>query len=246
MRTIFFTAVILAAVYFASCRSKKQEPEKHPGETVIAASHDSNIVSHKELNRYEVLSMLKDGNRRFVLKLTPGNISHDSSYNYFDQISHTRAEQHPQACILTCMDSRVPPEIIFDQGIGSLFTVRLAGNIEDPDVLGSMEYAVAEKGVQLIVVLGHKNCGAINAAFGKVNPNNKELASLIELVKKDVVPDDKPPYDASAKKNVKITIDNILKHSKSLKEKMQNGQLIIVGALYDVANGTVDWKTENW
>src|SRR4051812_40206793 len=122
MRTILLTAVILTAVYHASCKSKKPEPEKHPGETVIAASHDSNYAIHKVLTRYEVLSLLKDGNRRFVMKLSPGNVSHDSSYNYFDQIAHTRAEQHPRACILTCMDSRVPPEIIFDQGIGSLFT----------------------------------------------------------------------------------------------------------------------------
>jgi carbonic anhydrase len=144
------------------------------------------------------------------------------------------------------MDSRVPPEIIFDQGIGSLFVVRVAGNIEDPEILGSMEYAVAEKEISVIVVLGHKNCGAISAAFGHINPANKQLASLIAKVKMDVLANDKPPYEASAKHNVKMTIDNILKGSQTIREKSLAGGLALVGALYDVSNGTIDWNTLNW
>jgi carbonic anhydrase len=208
-------------------------------ETVLVHSEHASTAD-------EVLARLKEGNHRFISKLSPTNITHDSSYTYFDQIAHTRNEQHPIACVLTCMDSRVPPEIIFDQGIGSLFSVRVAGNIEDPDVLGSMEYAVAEKGVKLIVVMGHKNCGAISAAFAKLDPDNKELVSLIGAVKKDIVPGDKPPYDASAKHNVKLTIDNILAGSKTIRDRHASGGVVIVGALYDVANGTIDWNTQDW
>ncbi|MFL5811327.1 MAG: carbonic anhydrase, partial [Flavisolibacter sp.] len=232
--------------YFSSCQSKTAKTEAPHTDTLIAASSDSHIDHDSYHTPYEVLSGLKDGNARFVRALSPSNMSHDSSYSYFDQIAHTRNEQHPIACILTCMDSRVPPEIIFDQGIGSLFIVRVAGNIEDPDVLGSMEYAVAEKGVTVVVVMGHKNCGAIHAAFDKLNPENRQLVSLIEHVRADIVPNDQPPYDASAKHNVKLTIKNILDGSKTIREKVLKGDVILVGALYDVSNGTIDWNTEGW
>jgi len=239
------TGCILLAGIFNSCKGHAKTEvfidttHREGAETVLVHSEHASTAD-------EVLATLKAGNNRFSTKLTPGNIAHDSSYTYFDQIAHTRNEQHPVACILTCMDSRVPPEIIFDQGIGSLFSVRVAGNIEDPDVLGSMEYAVAEKGVKLIVVMGHRNCGAISAAFAELDPENKELVSLVGAVKKDVLANDKPPYDASAKHNVKVTIDNILANSKTLRDKHANGEVVIVGALYDVTNGTIDWNTTNW
>jgi carbonic anhydrase len=248
------TALFFACL-FARCgpgQSKKDSTgEAQPG---VASDSDSNSRKSKilamhhpgSLSADEVISLLKNGNRSFVSKLSSSNVTHDSSYNYFDQIALTRNEQHPIACILTCMDSRVPPEIIFDQGIGALFVVRIAGNIEDPDVLGSMEYAVAEKGVKVIVVLGHKNCGAIHAAFDKLDPENKQLVSLIAQVKKDVIANDQPPYDASAKHNVKLTIDHILNFSTTIREKMLARNLILVGALYDVTNGTIDWNSSNW
>jgi carbonic anhydrase len=228
-----------------SCQSRSPKTVSH-NDSVNA--HPDVSQTHVQISRapYEVLSKLKEGNRNFVMKLSPSNLAHDSTYTYFEQIAHTRNEQHPIACILTCMDSRVPPEIIFDQGIGSLFVVRVAGNIEDPDILGSMEYAVAEKDVTVVVVLGHKNCGAIHAAFEKVDTANKELVKLIAHVKMDVIPNDKPPYDASAKHNVKKTIDNILKGSQTIREKQASGKLIVVGALYDVGKGSIDWNTDDW
>jgi len=245
MRTIQTIASIVFASLLTSCQSGKPKTVPHD-DTLNTQPDVSQIHMQKQHTPYEVLSKLKEGNRSFVMKLSPSNLAHDSTYTYFDQIAHTGNEQHPIACILTCMDSRVPPEIIFDQGIGSLFVVRVAGNIEDPDILGSMEYAVAEKDVTVIVVLGHKNCGAIHAAFDKVDTANKELVKLIAQVKKDVVPNDKPPYDASAKHNVKKTIDNILNGSQTIREKQAVGKLIVVGALYDVGNGTIDWNTDNW
>jgi len=245
MRKVQTIATIVFSTLLMSCGSGHQKTEKHD-DTLHAQLKHSEIQSQTPLDPQEVLAKLKEGNRSFVMKLSPSNIAHDSSYNYFDQMAHTRHQQHPIACILTCMDSRVPPEIIFDLGIGSLFILRVAGNIADPDMLGSMEYAIAEKGVGVVVVMGHTNCGAISAAFGKVDPVNKELASLVAHVQKDIISIDKPPYDASAKHHVKKTIENILSGSKTIHEKLLHGELIIVGALYDVGNGTIDWNTDHW
>src|SRR5215203_6953216 len=209
MRNVQITVLIVFGGLLIACYSGNEKTVNHTVDTLIRQANDSNTFNRKVDIPYQVLSRLKEGNRHFVMKLSPSNSAHDSSYSYMDQIEHTRNEQHPIACILTCMDSRVPPEIIFDQGIGSLFVIRIAGNVEDPDVLGSMEYAVAEKGVGLVIVLGHKNCGAISAAFSKVDSANTGLVSLIAHVRMDIIPTDSPPYDASAKHNVKKTIDNI-------------------------------------
>ena len=245
MKTIQAIVSIVFATLLTSCQSADPKTVPHD-DRLNTRPPDAQIHSQKPRTPYEVLAKLKEGNRSFVMKLSPSNLAHDSTYSYFEQIALTRNEQHPIACILTCMDSRVPPEIIFDQGIGSLFVVRVAGNIENPDILGSMEYAVAEKGVTVIVVLGHKNCGAIHAAFDNLDTANKELVTLIGQVKKDVLPNDKPPYDASAQYNVKKTISNILAGSKTIREKQAAGKIIVVGALYDVANGSINWNTESW
>ena len=246
MRKPPIVVLALAVVLFVSCQTGGSRNEPQPAQDVKVKPEHSTAAAEQKQEPQQVLIKLKEGNRRFVERISAGEGGHDSAYNYFEQIAHSDKEQHPIACILTCMDSRVPPEIIFDQGIGSLFVIRVAGNIDDPDVLGSMEYAVAEKGVGVVVVMGHKNCGAIGAAFGKVDPENKELFSLVSHVKKDVIVGDKPPYDASARHNVKKTIDDILNNSKSLRDKLVAGKLIVVGALYDVANGRIDWDTNNW
>jgi carbonic anhydrase len=246
MKKLPLSIVFMTAVVWISCQPG--DPKKNPQN-----SHEVNIQSQHlradssvNLQPQAVLAKLKEGNARFVERLTKAEGGNDLSVNYLEQMQHTANQQHPVACILTCMDSRVSPEIIFHQGIGSLFVIRVAGNVEDPDVLGSMEYAVAEKGVGLIVVMGHKNCGAIGAAFGKLDPENKDLNSLVSHVKSDVVANDTPPYDASARHNVKKTIDGILTDSKTLHDKVKEGKLVVVGALYDVSNGTIDWNTANW
>jgi len=205
---------------------------------VAAASHPSSPDN--------ILTRLKAGNANFVSKFSFVNVHSDSSYSYYDQIVKTGHEQHPIAAVLTCMDSRVPPEIIFDQGIGNLFVLRVAGNIQDDDILGSIEYAVAEKGVNLIIVMGHTNCGAIAAAFGNVDSSAKELYELIAHVKRAVVPNDQPPYDATAKNNVALTMADILQHSGTVKKKYEDNELMLVGALYDVSNGKVIWKEPGW
>ena len=177
---------------------------------------------------------------------TIDSVRHGQSYDYLDQIEHSKNDQHPMAFILACMDSRVPPEIIFDQGIGELFVDRVAGNVEDQYILGSMEYAVNVKGVKLIVVLGHRNCGAIHAAFEHIDPANEDLVPLVDHIKEDIIPNDPSPYDASAKHHVMKTIEKILNKSKAIRSRVEAHEVMIVGGLYDVTNGTIDWNTANW
>jgi carbonic anhydrase len=221
-----------------SCGQKTDSENTHADST-----HTENTAV---LTADNVLATLKSGNENFVKEISTRNYSHGESYTYIDQLEHSKDEQHPKAFILSCIDSRVPPEIIFDMGIGELFVDRVAGNVDDQFNLGSMEYAVNVKHVKLVVVLGHTNCGAITAAFGKVDSSYKNLVALIAHVKEDVIPNDTAPYDASAKHNVVKTIENILKNSNSIRAKVESNDVKIVGALYDVATGTVDWETSNW
>jgi carbonic anhydrase len=246
MKKVPLMIIVMTAVVWMSCQTGDSNKKPQNNQEVNLPSQHSETGTGVAKQPQEVLADLKQGNAHFVERLSKSEAGDDLSINYPEQMQHTATQQHPVACILTCMDSRVSPEIIFHQGIGSLFVIRVAGNVEDPDVLGSMEYAVAEKGVGLIVVMGHRNCGAIGAAFGKLDPGNKDLNSLVSHVKSDIVPNDKPPYDASAKHNVKKTIDGILTDSKTLHDKVKEGKLVVVGALYDVSNGTIDWNTTNW
>ncbi|NBP98533.1 MAG: carbonic anhydrase, partial [Synechococcaceae bacterium WB6_3A_227] len=127
--------------------------------------------------------------------------------NYRAEIEATKFDQHPHSLILSCLDSRIPPEIIFDQGIGNIFAARVAGNIEDLNVLGSMEFATQLKGTKLIVVMGHNKCGAVKGAI-----ENAELGNLTQLVDqiKPAITGDKTNMDLmlseTAKKNVELTI----------------------------------------
>ncbi len=228
--------VIMILWWCVACKSSTQKPIAYSGDSIQVLTHT--IHPHAA---DEILAKLKAGNSNFVSKFSFVNVHSDSSYNYYDQIVRSGDDQHPIACVLTCMDSRVPPEIIFDQGIGNLFVLRVAGNIQDDDILGSIEYAVEEKGIQLIVVMGHTNCGAVAAAFGNVDSSAKELYELIEHVKRAVVPHDKPPYNATVRNNVKLTMDDILQHSGAVKRKYDNNELHLAGAVYNVSTGKVNW-----
>jgi carbonic anhydrase len=239
MRNCIF---IFSLWWCIACEQGKLKPIAYPGDSMPAPA----VVANHQPAADNILARLKAGNANFVNRFSFVHVHSDSSYNYYDQIVNSGNEQHPIACVLTCMDSRVPPEIIFDQGIGNLFVLRVAGNIVDSDMLGSMEYAIVAKDVKLIVVMGHTNCGAINAAFGHIDPSTKELSSLIERVKKRVLPNDQPPYDASAKHNVKLTIKDILENCLTIKRKFDDNELLLVGALYDVSNGKVSWKDSAW
>ena len=151
--------------------------------------------------------------------------------------------QHPGAIVLSCADSRVPPEIVFDQGLGDLFVVRVAGNIVEDAGLGSIEYAVAHLGSKLIVVLGHERCGAVDATLqggeapGHIAAIVKKIQPAIESSKD--MPGDK--LDNAVRINVRIAVDELKKSQPILSELAAQGKIKIVGARYDLDTGVVTW-----
>lgn len=175
---------------------------------------------------------LKNGNKRF-LQDKPENT------NYKQMIAETKGGQKPHSAILTCMDSRVPPEIIFDQGIGNIFSIRIAGNIEDEDILGSMEYAVEHAGSKAIVVLGHNHCGAVTGAVENIKLGN--LTHLLDLIKPALATNvsEEKVIDETAKNNVKKTIKELYEKSEILHEMVKEGKLKIIGAFYDIETGSI-------
>lgn len=198
--------------------------------------------SQSALSHERILEVLKEGNKRFVNNL---------SLNRYlkQQVQETSTGQFPFAAVLSCIDSRVPVETVFDQGIGDLFSIRIAGNFVNDDILGSMEFACKLAGSKVIVVLGHTSCGAVKGAC-----DNAELGLLTGLLEKikPAVDAVKAPADESlrnsknsefvdevAAKNVSMTIEDIRSRSKVLAEMENNKEIMLVGAMYDVATGQV-------
>ena len=199
-----------------------------------------NVASAEEsikIDPDKSLQSLIKGNERFV----------NLHLKHPDQTGKKRAEmvkgQHPFAVILSCSDSRVPPEILFDQGLGDLFVVRIAGNILDDDVLGSIEYAVEHLGVSLVVVLGHEKCGAVIAAVKGVN----QVCHIQSLVKRlqpavDQAKTEKGDItDNAIHDNIQMDVNNLKKSEPILAEYVKAGNLKIVGSYYHLNNGKVDF-----
>lgn len=191
------------------------------------------------------LRLLKEGNARFV---AGEMIDRDLP----EQVSQTADGQYPHAVVLSCIDSRVPPELVFDQGIGDLFTPRVAGNFVNTDILGSMEFATALAGSKLVVVLGHTACGAVTGACDGVEMGNLThlLSNLAPAVHQ--VTDGDGPRDASnpafvdrvARANVKLTVQHVLDRSPVMRDLVEQGSLMVVGAMYDVKTGEVAFFEE--
>jgi carbonic anhydrase len=182
------------------------------------------------------------GNQRFLNKT---QIERD----LLAQVQDTTSGQYPFATILSCIDSRVSAELVFDQGVGDIFSVRIAGNFVNEDILGSMEFASKLAGTKLIVVLGHTSCGAVKGACDHARLGN--LSALIQKIEPAVAAVSSPEeadlrtsanldfVNAVAKKNVEMTIDNIRNQSEVLKELEDMGDIKIIGAMYDIATGSV-------
>jgi carbonic anhydrase len=188
------------------------------------------------------LQILKEGNQRFINNLK-------TNRNLLQQVNETSAGQFPFATILSCIDSRTSAELIFDQGLGDVFSIRIAGNILNEDILGSMEFGTKVVGTKIILVLGHTKCGAIVGAC-----NHVELGNLTGLLKKvqpaiDHETQTKEQRDGSNKEfvnrvaelNVNLTIERIRKESPIIAELEQQGAIKIVGGMYDVETGVVDF-----
>ena len=198
--------------------------------------------TQEKMTPQKALDTLKEGNQRFQ-----NNIK--TNRNLTEQVSDTSSGQYPFATILSCIDSRVSSELIFDQGIGDIFSARVAGNFVNEDILGSMEFACKLAGTKAIVVLGHTACGAIKGACDDAKLGN--LTGLLNKLK-PAVNAVIEPKDASLRnssnmnfvnevsdKNVHMTIDNIRNQSPILKEMEDKGEITIVGAMYDITDGSV-------
>tara|TARA_B110000971_G_scaffold143685_1_gene146816 strand:+ start:876 stop:1505 length:630 start_codon:yes stop_codon:yes gene_type:complete len=192
----------------------------------------------------KAIQLLKEGNNRFIENKAINR-------NLLDQVKATSLGQFPFATILSCIDSRVSSELIFDQGIGDVFSARVAGNFVNEDILGSMEFACKLAGTKIVLVLGHTSCGAVKGACDDAKLGN--LTALISKIKPAVEaveePIDKSLRNSSnihfvntvAKKNVHMTIANIRTQSPVLKEMEDEEMIKIIGAMYDIKDGSVSF-----
>jgi carbonic anhydrase len=195
----------------------------------------------------EALDYLRDGNFRFLNNLK-------NNRNMLQQINETRDGQYPFATILSCIDSRTSAELIFDQGLGDIFSIRIAGNVINDDILGSMEFACGISKSKLIVVLGHTRCGAIRGACDKVQMGN--LSTLLNKIQPSVY------YERTVKENrtaenyefvekvsriqVKRSLESIIEQSVILREMVEKGQVGLIGAIYDVKTGVVEFLEDTF
>jgi len=242
-RFAFFFLFLLTGLLIGC--TKEENKTTSSMEEKINKQLSSEVITQekqKQLKPDSVLQSLKDGNKRFV----ENNLI---QRDYLKQVNKTSQGQYPEAIILSCIDSRVPVEIVFDKGIGDIFVARVAGNIIDPNILGSMEYSCKVSGAKLILVLGHSQCGAIKSSIDNVKLGN--ITGLLEKIQPSVqsFPDYKGEkssknnefVDMVSKKNVSETIKNIRKDSPILKEMDDKGEIKIAGAFYNVETGKVDF-----
>ena len=204
------------------------------------------------LTAAEALTRLKDGNHRFVAG-SPGNR---------DRIAPSRRNevvggQHPFAVVLGCADSRVPVETVFDQGLGDLFVVRVAGNIAAPSQLGSIEYAVTELGARLVIILGHTGCGAIAATIASLvrpgpslSPNLEAIVSRVRpgiesLVAADPAMDSDALMREAIRANVRANVERLHRDSTVLRPLVEGGELTVVGAEYALESGVVEFYVDS-
>ncbi|WP_298323679.1 carbonic anhydrase family protein [uncultured Dokdonia sp.] len=199
-------------------------------------------ISQAKMTPDTALEFLQEGNQRFLQNLK-------ANRNLLEQVNDTSDGQYPFATILSCIDSRVSAELVFDQGLGDVFSVRIAGNFINEDILGSMEFACKVAGTKLLVVLGHTSCGAIKGACDHVRLGN--LTALINKIEPAVAAVKEPKdealrtsanldfVDEVSRENVKIAIDNIRSRSVVLNDMEKDGEIKIVGAMYDITDGRV-------
>lgn len=193
----------------------------------------------------QALELLKEGNKRFVNNLKVNR-------NLLEQANETSDGQHPFAVILSCIDSRTSAELIFDQGLGDIFSIRIAGNIINEDILGSMEFACKVAGSKIIVVLGHTKCGAVKGACDHVEMGN--LTALLSKIRPAVEDEPTVKTDRNSSNaefvekvsaiNIKRTVQSIRERSTILKELIDNGSVGIIGGTHDITTGVVTFYPE--
>lgn len=204
-----------------------QEPARH-----TAAAEESGLDA---MTADDAFSALIEGNKRYLSEKNSG------ARRGAKRRGAVAAGQKPFAIVVGCADSRVPPEIVFDQGLGDLFVMRTAGNLVDPIVLGSMEYAVEHLGVKLIVVLGHERCGAVGAAVqgGEAQGNLKDVLDAIKPAVDRVKAGESDLLPRAVRSNVKMVADKIRSDSKLIAQLLDEEEVRVVGCTYDLDDGVV-------
>lgn len=208
---------------------------------------DDSFKPIKEMTPHAALELLRTGNNRFV---TNRRTNRDS----IQQIDETADGQFPFAAILSCIDSRTSAELIFDQGLGDVFSIRIGGTIINDDILGSMEFACKLVGSKLIVVLGHTKCGAVQGACDNVQLGN--LTTLLNKIQPSVYYEKTETENRNSQNpefvekvtriQVKRSVERIIKQSVVLREMVENGQIAMIGALYNIETGLVEFLDETF
>lgn len=244
---ISYLFVLLLGMGLVACDAPAKEEKSTENETTkaMAASLVNEVITADEqaaLTPDKVIEMLKEGNQRYVNnEITARDLP--------AQVKKAVSGQYPEAIILSCVDSRVPVEYVFDKGVGDIFVARVAGNFVNEDMLGSMEFACKVAGSKAIVVLGHEHCGAVKAAIddvdlGNITPMIAKIKPAIEAVEYE---GDRSTKNAEfvqmvCESNVRNTIQEIRTKSPVLKEMEDNGEIKIVGATYDLDTGEVSFN----
>ena len=230
--------LILAVLVINSCSENKKEEVKLDEQ--VKLDKVMTQEEQKSLTPEKVLTLLKEGNDRFVKgELTVKDVP--------KQIIEASKGQYPKAVILSCLDSRVPIEKVFDRSIGDVFVARVAGNIVNEDILASMEYGCKVSGAKVILVLGHTDCGAVKSAIDNVQMGN--ITELLAKIRPSIdslgaysgekTSKNKEFLEKVSNENVRTAIDNIRLNSPILKEMEDKGEIKSVGAVYDIDNGKV-------
>lgn len=242
LMNFLFAAVLLIALN--ACQQADKNPEVPPSvtpEPEVKGLEETVLTAEEQaaLRPDDVIRVFKEGNERFINNdLTTRNNS--------AQVRESTNAQFPKAIVLSCVDSRVPVEDVFDRGIGDIFVARVAGNFVNEDFLGSMEFACKVSGSKLILVMGHEHCGAVKAAIddvqlGNITPMLEKIKPAVEAVTYEGERNSKNQefVHMVCESNVENTIDQIRTNSPILKEMEDNGEIKIVGAIYDMDTGKV-------
>lgn len=239
IRTFVIFSLMFTVLSCNQMQTQNEETSAPAEETMV-----SDVITKEDqdaLTPDAVIAMLKEGNQRYVN-------NEITNYDLSAQVSATASGQFPEAIVLSCVDSRVPVEYVFDRSVGDMFVARVAGNFVNEDILGSMEFATKVSGSKVVLVLGHESCGAVKAAIddvklGNITPMLTKIKPAVQAVDYE---GDRTSGNAEfvgmvCETNVEMTMDQIRKDSPIMAEMEENGEIKIVGAVYDLDTGEVEF-----
>jgi carbonic anhydrase len=235
------TSFILLAIFISSCQNSGTTDNKNIGEKIMVNDVVTSEIQ-SNLTPDEVINDFKEGNKRYV----ENNLT---NWDFSSKVRKTADGQYPKAIVLSCVDSRVPVEYVLDQGVGDIFVARVAGNFVNEDILGSMEFACKVSGSKVIMVMGHESCGAVKAAIddvklGNITPMLTKIEPAVKMSQNfnGEKSTKNPDYVSHVcENNVNNTIKTIRTNSPILKEMEDKGEIKIVGAIYSLSSGKVEF-----